>query len=493
MLEYAQKTIARQGMAVLAAFMFVLLFANPCFAYHNYYELGKKAYSEGDYVKAGRYLGIAAKRAPNHAKCHYYYAQALIKLELYDWAQREYERVIEIAPKSREAAYAARGIANIEQYYLARLGKLDNLSYSGYSGGKTAEQKSKILSVGENYIQNALENGLITRWNTNKMPIKLFIERATDVPGYQNYYYASIKRASDDWEKGVMGGLIKFVLVDSPEKADIKLFFVVKIDLATGNKYIPGIATPKTMQNRLLSYEIKLATQKPDGHPLSANEMHALALHEFGHALGIRGHSSKVTDIMYPEGNFNLVSKGMKLSERDINTITLLYTLDADISNFDEGEIPVKNSERNEKLLGSTEQRLNNELKEALDYTEKYPDVALSWTQLGTVYFNLKEYEKAVSCLQKAIKIDPSYLHAREKLAFTYKEMGNFEIASEHLKKLTEIEPDNINFSYNYALYLTENKRYQEARQVLDAIMRRNPEAKNNQSIMKLNDYLNKL
>ena len=73
--------------------------------------------------------------------------------------------------------------------------------------------------------------------------------------------------------------------------------------------------------------------------PWSKDEMRAIMLHEFGHALGIKGHSDSKKDIMY----FQMQEKYRRLpvpmpvtqlfwktlvknpSQRDINTLIRLY------------------------------------------------------------------------------------------------------------------------------------------------------------------------
>jgi predicted Zn-dependent protease len=71
----------------------------------------------------------------------------------------------------------------------------------------------------------------------------------------------------------------------------------------------------------------------------SKDEMRAIVLHEMGHALGIRGHSSSKGDIMYfqvqeknrqvrvPGVYYPFVWKSLvsKPSQRDLNTLIRLY------------------------------------------------------------------------------------------------------------------------------------------------------------------------
>jgi len=469
--------------------LFVIISAfliNPCFAY-DYYEAGKIAYKENDYYQAGIYFRKALKNFPNHTRCRYYYAQSLINLKDFQNAQKEYEKIIETAPQSYEAKLASLGISEIQKYVLIKKGKYN------YPDNNNDKSKTKLTvnSVGDNYIANAVEGSDVTRWHSGKMPIKLYIAKSVEVEGYQDFYYAEVKRAVNEWVNSVDGDILSCKLVEDPTEANIQVYFVSEIFKQTGKTYVAGLATPHVKGHILQYYDIKLATQRPpDNRTFTKNEIYQTILHEFGHALGIRGHSSDKNDIMYSAVESNPQDTPKKLSQRDINTLTLLYTLDPDISNFDADETVKKNSAKNEKILGSKDKRLNAKLEEAVEYTEKYPNNVLSWAQLGKAYFDLQKYENAIVSYKKALQIDPAYINALENLAFSYKEMGQPDEASEQFEKLVKIEPDNINYSYNYALFLIENKKYNKAKEVLNALKLINPKADANSDITKLTDYL---
>ncbi len=475
---------------ILKYVSFILFFSAfliiPCFAY-DYYAAGKHAYKKNDYSKASYYLSKALEKFPDNTKCRYYYAQTLINLKNFEKAQSEYEKVIEKAPLSYEAKLASLGISKIQRYRLIKKGRLKPAAKNrGISG-----QKLRIKSVGDNYIQNAIDSGKVTRWHQGKMPVKLYIERSSNVEGYKDYYYAAAQKAMNDWTGSVDGNLLSYELVTNPREADIQLYFVREILENTGKAFIAGLATPHIKQHLLYYYDVKVVTQKPpDGRSFTEKEIYRTILHELGHALGIRGHSSQKRDIMYAGVETNPQHEDRGLSERDINTLTLLYTLDPDISNFSKNEKPVADSGRNKKVLGSQEERLKNKLQEAVKYTEKYPDNVLSWVQLGKAYHDLKKYTQAVSSLNKALKIDPSYPSAIETLAFVYKDTGNFAGACGQFEKLIKLQPSNISFSHNYALYLIKNKKYDRAKEVLYNLRAINPRAYGNSDVKNLMDYL---
>ncbi len=463
-----------------------LLSVNYCFS-GDYYQAGKESFEKQNYSNAKYYFEKSLKRFPDNLRIRYLYALTLVNLKNFDDAKREFQKIIIAAPQSGEAKLATEGITLIWTRELGRRGKL---SYK--SGDSLLRSKFEIKSAGDNYISNALENGKVRRWHSEKMPIKLYIERAEGVPGYKDFYRTAVKKAMDEWVNKIEGSLLSYKIVNNPKEAHIRITFVPEILKGTKQDFIAGLATPHARNQILNYYDVKLATQvPPDDRPFTQQELYATALHELGHALGIRGHSNNKNDIMYSTTNVNPKNTNVKLSERDINTITLLYTLDPHISNFDPGDEIAATSEKNQKFLGSQEDRLNEQLKEAINYTEKFPNNVLSWTQLGKAYYNLKQYKNAAASYEKAVEIDSTYLNAVESLAFVYKQLGNFNKASEQFKKLIKTEPDDIKYSYNYSLYLVNNKKYDQAQSVLNALLIKNPEAKNDADIKKLLNYIN--
>lgn len=449
--------------------VFSLCLINSSFAY-EYYEAGKKAFQEQNYEKASQYLHQAVKNHPGHLKCRYYYAQALVHLRKFDQAQKQFQKIIEISPQSYEARLASIGISEIEKYVLVEKGvEIDAIS-SSYNESKV------YFKSGDNYIENALDAGMVTRWHSDKMPIKLYIERAAGVSGYRDEYYTQVKRAMDEWVHGAGKNLISYDIVDKPDDADIRVYFVNEILKKTGKGYITGLATPHTRGNILKHYEIKFVPNE---------SLYTTALHEFGHALGIRGHSSDKSDIMYAS-----VNNVQGLSQRDKNTLALLYTLYPDVSNFDSEDEIVKDSEKNIKVLGPKDALLEKKLREAVDYTKQYPNNVLSWVHLGKAYYDQEKYELAKVSFEKAIEIDPTFTNAIESLAFTHKKLNENDEAGALFEKLAKMESDNIAFVNNYAYFLIENNRNEEAEEVLSKLLRLNPKASEDESIKQLMDYL---
>jgi tetratricopeptide (TPR) repeat protein len=93
---------------------------------------------------------------------------------------------------------------------------------------------------------------------------------------------------------------------------------------------ILGVSPFQATDSTIVRSDVNLALFYPDSRePIPLDELRGIAVHEFGHAIGIRGHSPYPDDIMF----FSKTRHGSTLSKRDINTIRMLYSIEADVQN----------------------------------------------------------------------------------------------------------------------------------------------------------------
>ncbi len=127
--------------------------------------------------------------------------------------------------------------------------------------------------------------------------------------------------------------------------------------------------------------------------------------------------------------------------------------------------------------LGNIYELLGREPEAILAYQEaiKNPQYATPqfphW-KLGLLYLNKKEYEAALSEFQKVRQIEPLNSVVLDKIAETYREMGQAEKALSFYQEAVRISPNNHLMHYNLAsFYLKEGsdaKAMEEYKKVIE-------------------------
>lgn len=150
--------------------------------------------------------------------------------------------------------------------------------------------------------------------------------------GYTPEHFQAALQGINSWKAFEREGLFKFQLVDDPNEADIHVFwtnhFVNKLGLGlfqndirgyTAKRSFPYKAIMSGKQAQFKPVVTLLRTTESNGTAMPFAKMKASAAHEFGHALGIEGHSPYPSDLMsvyYGRG---------AISTNDAATIRHLY------------------------------------------------------------------------------------------------------------------------------------------------------------------------
>lgn len=124
-------------------------------------------------------------------------------------------------------------------------------------------------------------------------------------------YKDTVYQAIGEW-KIAANNCISFYEANTPGTAHIRIYFVDSL---------PGTAVGITKYQYGYREIFVLKTYKDSKVKLSAKSIYPVILHEFGHALGLMGHSSDRNDVMFP--NTDIV--GIHTSYRDFNSIQALY------------------------------------------------------------------------------------------------------------------------------------------------------------------------
>jgi predicted Zn-dependent protease len=155
----------------------------------------------------------------------------------------------------------------------------------------------------------------------SQFPIKVYIQQphpeSSDAVILQSWA-SEVLQAIQEW-----GVYLPSQIVEQPDVADIKILRSSPPLRIAPNEKFPRARSAET------SYELYVSSNRVLSHRcsilLSPNQtgkyLQAAARHEFGHALGIWGHSPDSNDALY----FSQVRNPPPISARDVNTLKRVY------------------------------------------------------------------------------------------------------------------------------------------------------------------------
>ncbi len=173
------------------------------------------------------------------------------------------------------------------------------------------------------YLAEMLKNGTF-RWPDMRMPIKIYVQRGENVPGFRPQFTKLLIRSFVDWS-AASGGHVRVSQVDSNRDSDIECMWLDNPS-SLSNPSESGEARVFTDNTGIKRGTIKLLTVPLSKElPLTDNRMRQICLHEIGHVLGLAGHTTNPADAMFFSAS--VADEWRELSTRDSNTVTKLYTL----------------------------------------------------------------------------------------------------------------------------------------------------------------------
>jgi tetratricopeptide (TPR) repeat protein len=136
--------------------------------------------------------------------------------------------------------------------------------------------------------------------------------------------------------------------------------------------------------------------------------------------------------------------------------LTIEETLNLAIKNHQEGKTDIA-------------QNLYNKILE-ID-----PNHSQTLNNIGIIFTNLKNYQKAKECFKKAIEINPNYADAHNNLGIIFKKLKENQKAKECYEKAIEINPNYADAYYNIGIIFKELGESKKAKECYEKAIAINP------------------
>ena len=300
--------------------------------------------------------------------------------------------------------------------------------------------------------------GRITRFT--EMPIRVYISPVLKA----SPYLPEIRHAMQVWHTASDGD-IRFEEIETPQNANIRVSWghnalyngfqdmrLGSAQLTRGNTQAKTlhdteqtVAKPLTDTTAAPPFTVEIILMlEGDGTigELSQEEMRTVCLHEFGHAIGLWGHSPHPGDISYP------TATAQQPSTRDIITLRKLYNTPP---NTPQHETAVK------VLKTEIEQK---------PYADKQKHLRSHYL-LGTVYLDKGDTDTAITSFLTCRQLDDKFQPALEKLIHAYHDTGKTPKAIALLEKQVTKTPSAADYN-KLGIFYYERKASEKAIQAFE-------------------------
>ncbi|MBY0403400.1 MAG: tetratricopeptide repeat protein [Cyanobacteria bacterium] len=370
--------------------------------YADAFSSGMSAYKSSDYKTAFQFLKKAYQADPQNPRIVFYMGLSLSQMGQYQQAREAFDQVGKMLPPDDPLAVKARtNMAVITQAHMTANGE----------GGKASQVAALAKSKNNNnYLAYAIPNGKIVHWDNTSMPIKVYINDGSNVPGWNPDMRQLFISAMNTWQSATRNK-VRFAVTYSKEKADI----VVRWKRNFSHNKI-GENAFQSSGNTIVRSDVEVATYAGENAPpLSYPELSRTMVHELGHAIGIQGHSPYPQDIMY--WMVNDAQSG--LTSRDIATMSILYKLEADVKN--DSNLSTTQTQKFFQLMQTAATlQIKGNNAQALPYYQQAmqlnPNEPKLFFNMGHAFMSLGQNDKAAQSFRRCLYLDPKRTDAKYSL-----------------------------------------------------------------------------
>ena len=345
------------------------------------------------------------------------------------------------------------------------------ISFKNLTGDKTYD-----------YLQEAIPNLLITSLEQSKYIQVVSWERIHDLLRQLGKQDTNIIDQETGFEICQMEGIEAIVLGSYIKAGDLFATDVKVLDVQSKQLIktasAKGEGVSSILQNQIddLSREIAQSVYVSEssikGSKLRISDVTTSSMEAYHYFL--RGQDA--FDKMYDEDARNYLEKAIQLD----STFALAYLYlarandalnedEARDTNFEKAKMYAYKAGDKDRLYieayyaDRIEKNPEQRLAILEEIAKRYPKEKRVFYDLGSYYWGQKQYEKAITYNNDALRLDPDYGPALNTLAYVYGDMGQFDKAEEYLKKYAEVIPGDANPYDSYAELYLRSGRFQKA------------------------------
>ena len=210
---------------------------------------------------------------------------------------------------------------------LLALGSLSLLWALGCATPSEPEDSDEA-TLAESYLRRVgfemlFNETILLRWPDSAMPLR--VNLPAPPAGFftdPDEILATVEAAILAWSNVAAPGIPSFVFVETARESDIRVTWAEEPDGGWYVAYCSYDQVKLRMRRFGVDY-LLISGRSKGGSEASPQLLHAVVLHEMGHALGLGGHSTNAADVMYKS-----ITPGIDytLSPSDRHTLSKLYS-----------------------------------------------------------------------------------------------------------------------------------------------------------------------